>query len=371
MRRQFGVGSANLRLELEARARQGKARVRAAAFPVLQAMIAGSIAYWIGGHILGHAQPFFAPVGAWLALGYTADRHIRRVAELAIGVAIGVGLGDLVVHFIGSGWWQIALVLGVSALIARFLDRAAILTVQAGVQAIIIVGLPQMAESGGALGRWTDALTGGLVALVVAALSPTDVRRHPRRLANHALGELAAMLGRLGAGLTSGSTADVEEALVRGRSSQPVLDEWRDSADAARDISRVSPGARKHRGEIAALGEAALKGDRAMRNARVLTRRALSVIDEEEPGALAAIGSLVAEIGVATSDLGGALLAGVGPHRAKASLLSIARRLDPYELAPQDWHAQSLVLLLRSLAVDLLEACGTDPVAAREALAPI
>lgn len=363
--------SVNLRLELAARARQGKARVVAAALPILQAMIAGSIAYWIGGHVLGHATPFFAPVGAWLALGYTADRHMRRVAELAVGVAIGVGLGDLVVHFIGSGWWQVSLVLGVSAVLARFVDRGPILTVQAGVQAIIIVGLPQMADAGGALGRWTDALTGGLVALVVAALSPNDIRRHPRQLANEALTELSVMLATLGRGLTTGSVPDIEEALVRGRASQPALDEWRDAAGAARDLARVSPAARKHREEITGLGEAALRADRAMRNARVLTRRALSVVDSDEPTALAPIGELVGQIAVASSDLGGTLLAGVGPHRARATLLEVAGKLDPYVLAPADWHAQSLVLLLRSLVVDLLEACGTGPGAARDALAPI
>ncbi|WP_217617424.1 FUSC family protein, partial [Cellulomonas sp. GbtcB1] len=71
----------------------------------------------------GHSAPFFPPVSPWIAPGSTADRALRRVAELAVGVAIGVGLGDLVVHVSGTGAWQVAFVLLVAALIARFLDR--------------------------------------------------------------------------------------------------------------------------------------------------------------------------------------------------------------------------------------------------------
>ena len=96
---------------------------------------------------VGHPYPFFAPVSAWIALGFTTDRSVRRVAELAVGVAIGVGLGDLLVHLIGNGAWQVAVVLFVAAILARFLDRGGMLTTQAGVQALVIVGLPAVAAT--------------------------------------------------------------------------------------------------------------------------------------------------------------------------------------------------------------------------------
>jgi len=93
---------------VRARARQGWARVRSSLVPVLQASAAAGAAFGIARYGLGHPYPFFAPVSAWVALGFSSDRQVRRVAELAIGVAVGVALGDLLVHLIGSGWcrWQ-------------------------------------------------------------------------------------------------------------------------------------------------------------------------------------------------------------------------------------------------------------------------
>src|SRR5690606_40317928 len=123
------------------------------------------------------------------------------------------------------GWWQVALVLGVSALLARFLDRGPALTMQAGVQSIVIVGLPAFVATSGPLGRWLDALVGGLVALAVVVLTPTDVRSRPRKAARAALVDLTEVLEVLARGLRSGSVEDVGESLVRGRASEPALEE--------------------------------------------------------------------------------------------------------------------------------------------------
>lgn len=361
-------GPSSVRVQLAARARQGWSRVRTAFVPVLQAVVAAGIAYAIGYYVLGHSAPFFAPVSAWVALGFTADRDLRRVAELAVGVALGVALGDLVVHGIGTGPWQVALVLGVAALTARFLDRGPMLTTQAGVQAIVIVGLPVVGASGGPVGRWTDAVVGGVVALAVAALTPSDPRRRPRAQGRDAVEELAGMLRLLARGMRTRSAADVEDALVRGRASQPALDEWHDAAASASDLARVSPAARRHRTELAWIGQSAVRVDRAVRNARVLARRGLATVEAEPPHDLGAVADAVDRVALAADALAAALAAGAEPLRSREELLRLAGDLDPFVLSPDDWQAQSLVLLLRSLVVDLLEASGVDPRAAREAL---
>lgn len=361
-------GPSSVRVQLAARTRQGWSRVRTAFVPVLQAVVAAGVAYAIGYYVLGHSAPFFAPVSAWVALGFTADRDLRRVAELAVGVALGVALGDLVVHGIGTGPWQVALVLGVAALTARFLDRGPMLTTQAGVQAIVIVGLPAVGASGGPVGRWTDALVGGVVALAVAALTPSDPRRRPRAQGRDAVEELAGMLRLLARGMRTRSVPDVEDALVRGRASQPALDEWHDAAASASDLARVSPAARRHRTELAWIGQSAVRVDRAVRNARVLARRGLATVEAEPPHDLGAVADAVDRVALAADALAAALGSGSEPLRSREELLRLAGDLDPFVLTPDDWQAQSLVLLLRSLVVDLLEASGVDPRTAREAL---
>ncbi|GEA86577.1 FUSC family protein [Cellulomonas cellasea] len=360
------------RVLVSVRVRQGRARVRTSFVPTLQAAVAAGLSWALAYYALGHEFPFFAPVCAWVALGFSADRQVRRVAELAVGVAIGVGLGDLVVHVIGSGPWQIALVLLVSAMLARFIDRGPVLTTQAGVQAIGIVGLPALAASGSSpVGRWTDALVGGVVALGVAALSPDDPRRRPRAQARQAVLELAGMLDVLGRGLRTGSAHHVEDALIRGRASQPALDDWREGAANARNLARVSPAGRRHRDELGALGASAVYVDRAMRNARVLARRALSAVEGDHERDLGGVAAAVDSLARAAGSLAGNLGTGAGAEATRRELLAVAQRLDPFRLAPDDWQVQSLVLLVRSLTVDLLEASGVPEGEAREALPEI
>ncbi|ADG75968.1 membrane protein-like protein [Cellulomonas flavigena DSM 20109] len=360
---------ATLRLQVGSRVRAGWARVRSSWALILQASLAAGIAYGVGQYVFGHEMPFFAPVAAWIALGFSRDRSVRRVAELAGGVAIGVAAGDLVVHLIGSGLWQMSLVLAASALLGRFLDRGPLLTTQAGVQAIVIVGLPQI--GGGPFGRWIDAFVGGLVALAFALLTPTDPRRHPRTLAQAAVQELATVLHGLARGLRTRSVEDVEAALLTGRASQPALDEWRDSARAAAELVRLAPAHRRHRAELERLVDEAAMLDRAMRNARVLVRRSVTAVDDA-PAASGhveqGLAGAVEATAHATDDLATALGTGHDPRAARTRLLEVAGALDPHVLAPEDWKSQSLVMLLRSLVVDLLEASGATPHDARAAL---
>ncbi|RPF19741.1 uncharacterized membrane protein YgaE (UPF0421/DUF939 family) [Myceligenerans xiligouense] len=351
-------------LVLRTRARQGWTRVRAGLIPIGQAAIAAGLAYLVATRLLGHAEPFFAPVAAWLCLGFSAQRDVRRVAELAVGVAVGVGMGDLIVHLIGSGWWQLTVVLFISAVLARVIDSGPLLVMQAGAQAIIVVGLPATAD--GPIGRWTDALVGGAVALLFAVLVPGDTRRRPRALGEQALTELAETLEVLARGMRERDASEARAALVRGRASEPVLEEWQTAARSARDLARVSV-RRHHRDELGRLEEQAVLTDRAMRSVRVLARRATAVVtaEEHDVGPVAdRVDRFAAGVRLLASDVG----RGGAGLRARGVLEQTAGLADPHAVGSGDWQVQSLVMLLRSPLVDMLEATGTGPEKARAAL---
>ena len=106
-------------------------RLAYAFLPILQCGLAAGLAWFIAFDLLDHPAPFFAPISAAIALGTGMGRRVRRGIELVIGVVVGVGLGDLLIAQIGSGPWQIAVVVIIAMSAAVFLDRGALVGTQA------------------------------------------------------------------------------------------------------------------------------------------------------------------------------------------------------------------------------------------------
>lgn len=335
------------------RAAAGRNRVGQAAGPVLLAAVAAGLAYFLARVAFGQPYPFFAPAAAWISLGFSRDRSVRRVAEMAIGVSLGVALGEVLGHTLGSGGWQVGLALAVAALLARFLDSGPLMTTQAGMQAVIIVALPA-SITGGSLGRWTDALLGGTLALVAAVLVPGRSWRRGHILAEAGMREIAGLLAMLAAALRRGDVRRAADALDHGRAVQPVLDAWRAVAASGREAARFSPVARRHRVEIEALAQAAAHADHAMRNARVVARRSLTAIEAHGP--IVELGDLVGRLALLVGELGDALRTGESMVGVQVVLRSVGVDLAP-ERFP-GWRTQSLVVLLRSFLVDLLQVTG-------------
>jgi uncharacterized membrane protein YgaE (UPF0421/DUF939 family) len=336
--------------------RMGWNRVRAAALPIFLAAVAAAVSWAFARQVLGQPYPFFAPAAAWISLGFTRDRRARQVAELAIGVSLGVALGEFLGHTLGVGAWQIGLALFVAALLARLLDRGPLLTSQAGLQAIIIVALPA-SLAGGSFGRWIDALVGGTVALLVAVLVPGRSWLHARQLARASLGEVAGALALLARALRRGEARRAADALTYAREAQPTLEEWRTVIVTAQEAARFSPVARRHRWEVARLDRACTYSDHAMRNARVVSRRAIATLEEE--AALPAVADVTSKLARAADAIGEALGAGMDPTSVRPALRALVAELQPERFA-EGWRVQSLVVLLRSLLVDLLEVTGLD-----------
>src|ERR1700754_4537095 len=206
--------------------REGGRRVQVSALPIAQCGVAAGIAWYIAHDVVGHQRPFFAPIAAVISLGVSLGSRLRRVVELVVGVSVGVLVGDLLISVIGSGPWQIMLVVALAMATAMFADGATLLVAQAGSSAVLVATLLPPGETGG-IDRCIDALIGGVVGVLVAAVIPSDPVAPVRRAARSLLDELAVVLTDTAEALRRRDAEGAEAALLRARASQPLIDELR------------------------------------------------------------------------------------------------------------------------------------------------
>jgi uncharacterized membrane protein YccC len=205
---------------------------------LVQSAVAAGLAYWVASELLGHEQPFFAPVAAIVGLGASYRQRGRRAVEIVVGVAIGVGVGDLVVALVGPSIFVLVLAVLVAMSIAVFLDVGALVVTQAGVQSAIVATL--VADPSQGLDRWLDAVVGGGTALLIAVLSPVGPLRRPRE---HAVEVLRTLADLLRDAVTANRTGDVDLArrtLDRARSTEYSLGRLREATLERSDAASLS-----------------------------------------------------------------------------------------------------------------------------------
>ena len=344
--------------DLRTTGRQAFGRVRGGAWSAGQCGIAAGGAWAFSLRVLDHPRPFFASVAAVVALGLRAGQRLRRTAELAVGVALGVAVGDLLVGLIGSGAWQIGVVVSVALLLSVAVGGSGLVVTQAGLQAVFVVALPRTPNSG--LHRWQDALVGGAAALLVAAVLPSGPWREARRLRVAYVAELASVLREAAGALRSGSAPEVADALNRARRLDELLERWRESLATGYETSRLSPFLSDRSDFWAAAKQFTVGLSRATRNLRVLLRRSVAAIQDGQrlPPCLADLLEQTAS----------ALDLATDGDAAVEPLLVLAGQLDPVALDAMSLSAQVVVGQLRVATVDLLEGLGIEHDRARNAL---
>src|SRR6201991_2026133 len=220
--------------------REGGRRVQVSALPIAQCGVSAGIAWYIAHDVVGHQRPFFAPIAAVISLGVSLGNRLRRVVELVLGVSLGVLVGDLLISAIGSGAWQIVLVVGLAMAIAVFADGATLLVGQAASSAVLVATLLPPGQQGG-IDRCIDALVGGAVGVLVVAVLPTDPVGPVRLQARALLDELATVLDLIADALRNRDSGAAGAALERARASQPLIDELRAALRAGQEVTAVSP----------------------------------------------------------------------------------------------------------------------------------
>jgi uncharacterized membrane protein YgaE (UPF0421/DUF939 family) len=344
--------------------RPGVGRVRVSLWAIAQMSAGAGLAWWIATELVGHPFPFFAAVAAVVCLGLAAAHRLRRVAELAVGVTVGVALGEALVDVIGRGAWQITLVVALALALSRLLDSGALLATQAAVQAVLVLAIPQQVS--GNVDRWLDAMIGGLVALAIAVLTPPDPRYAADTGARTATLALARVLRCLARAIRDADPDEAGRALGLSRATQRDLDEWEAAVATGEEIARFSPLRRRRAPAMVARRRAHTGMDRAVRNSRVLARRVASALDDGR-----AVPMPVAAI---LDDLAAALErldAPVGAADAApllSSLTGLARRLRVAETGSTSWAGAVAIAQLRSIVVDVLTATGMPSRQARALL---
>ena len=360
------------------RVRTGWARMSAGFFQAVQMTVAAVSAYVIAERLLGHHGPIFAATAALVSLGYAKGGvRYRRVLEVSLGCTLGIVMGDLLITVLGPGEWQAAVVLLVSLLLARFLDNGVIFTTQMGLQSVLVVLLPPSQD--GVFGRSLDAVVGCLCALVLAYIVPQDPRREPRQDLGKLIGEFTQMLTDCSHAVADSDATLAWHALVRGRQTQPLVDSVRTGLKGSREITHASPLYRRHRHEIDELSESIRYLDLAVRNSRVFARRLAAVLNRVTLAdkAIASLSEALADVSDAVLSLGHALAVSHEPTResylrqTRNELISVAQRLEPGAMGIRTMEGEALVLLLRPMVVDLLEAAGVSHENAAKQLPPL
>jgi uncharacterized membrane protein YgaE (UPF0421/DUF939 family) len=130
--------------------------------------MAVAFAWFVAHRLLGHTQPFFAPIAAAVAMSTNYFGRGRRAVQMVIGVLLGIAIAEIFSTAFGTG----TVVLGVTVLVTMlvalmvgggFVGEGMMFVNQAAASAILVVALQR---HGTGPERAVDALVGAGSALL-------------------------------------------------------------------------------------------------------------------------------------------------------------------------------------------------------------
>ncbi|MDG4780193.1 FUSC family protein [Micromonospora sp. WMMD961] len=333
-------------------------RVRAIGGLAVQAGLAAALSWFVAHELLHISQPVFAPLSAVSTLAASVGQRLRRTVELILGVTVGVLIGDLLLVVIGTGWWQLSLIVLLAIVVALFLSGSAAVVIQAGATAVLIVTFsPSIRDL--EIPRFVDALVGGGVALLVTAvLLPLNPLRVLNRAARPALDLLVTQLDATAGALAERDAARARVARGRLRQNKGQLSAFVEATQGAREASTLSPVRWHHRhGPVGLYAQAAEPIDRAMRNSGTLIRRAVTLIEDGEP-VPEPLPKAVADLAEAVRVLKRQFAAGAEPERAREQSLRAVQMAGRAYREGVGFSGAVVVAQIRTTVSDLLVATG-------------
>ena len=341
-------------------------RIATSARPILHSAVAASLAWLVATEVVGHEQPFFAPISAVVTLGLTVGERRRRAVELAIGVSVGIAIADALVAAIGTGTWQIGVVVALAMVAATLVGGGPLLASQAGASAVLVATL-QPPDGGVDFGRALDALVGGGCALLVSSLLlPVNPLRLLRESAEPVVDDLVEALEQLSDALTTRRPAPADAALLALARAEGVHEGLVGTLETAGEAVRMSPQRRGALSGVDRYAVAAGQLGRTIEDVRALARgsmRAINADDSVPAEAVQAIGQLTAGARALKDYLGGG-----APDPAREAATQAAALANGVLESTGNLSAVHIVGQIRLAAVDLLRATGLPREEAQQAV---
>ena len=154
----------------------------------------------------------------------------------------------------------------------------------------------------------------------------------------------------------------------RSRDSQQYVDSWRAALRISEEAARINARSRRYVA-VSRLARACEFADRSMRMIRVVLRRAVSVSENGPSDPV--LSNAIEQMADASWTLRAALLEGKDRAEAERAFGEVAGTLRPTVAMHEDIEQTTMLLLLRPLVVDLLQAAGASAAEAVENVADL
>jgi uncharacterized membrane protein YgaE (UPF0421/DUF939 family) len=221
-----------------------RSRLRSAWQPVALAAVAAALAWLFARRVLGHSQPFFAPIAAAISISTSRIQRSRRIVQMVVGVLLGIGVAEVLTAALGTSTSALALIVFVTMTLAvlagaGFFGQGMMFANQAAASAILVVTLHR---HGTGSERAIDAVVGGAAALVLGVLLfPAEPMSMLRDAERAVLASLVAALRRIPEVRAGGEGSDGEWTLAMGYAVHQRLAELARARSTARANVRIAP----------------------------------------------------------------------------------------------------------------------------------
>jgi uncharacterized membrane protein YgaE (UPF0421/DUF939 family) len=240
----MGAGALSSRIDVTSAGRRARRRVLDSFAAVLQSAVAAALAWLVAHRVLGHSQPFFAPIAAAISLSTSYIQRSRRIAQMVAGVLLGIVVAELLQGLLGDSTAALGVIVLATLVIALaagvgFFGDGMMFPNQAVASAVLVVTVHR---HGTGAERAVDVLVGGAVALVMGVgLFPAQPLNLLANAESDLLRTLSAKLGEVADILRAGRTASDDWTLTTGHAIHRQLAALARARATARLNVRVAP----------------------------------------------------------------------------------------------------------------------------------